>query len=125
MFAVFRAGSAIPVPGVDASQLARFFQEDTIFGFLNIIGGGSLEKFTIFALGIMPYITASIIMQLLTIVIPQFKDWSQDSEGRKKLSQFTRYGTVFIAVTQGIGYSFIISQAVPEKTFLSYFIIVI
>lgn len=125
MFAVFRAGSAIPVPGVDASQLARFFQEDTIFGFLNIIGGGSLEKFTIFALGIMPYITASIIMQLLTIVIPRFKDWSQDSEGRKKLSQFTRYGTVFIAVTQGIGYSFIISQAVPEKTFLSYFIIVI
>lgn len=125
MFAVFRAGSAIPVPGVDAAQLAKFFQEDTIFGFLNIIGGGSLEKFTIFALGIMPYITASIIMQLLTIVIPKLKDWSQDSEGRKKISQVTRYATVVIAVTQGIGYSFVISQAVTEKSFLSYFIIVL
>ncbi len=125
MFAVFRAGSAIPVPGVDAGQLAKFFQEDTIFGFLNIIGGGSLEKFTIFALGIMPYITASIIMQLLTIVIPKMKDWSQDAEGRKKISQVTRYATVVIAVTQGIGYSFVISQAVTEKSLLSYFIIVL
>jgi preprotein translocase subunit SecY len=125
MFVVFRAGSAIPVPGVDASQLAQFFQEDSIFGFLNILGGRSLEDFTIFALGIMPYINASIIMQLLTIVIPKLKDWSQDPDGRKKISQLTRYGTVLIAIIQGIGYSFMISQAVPDKSFLSYFIIVI
>ena len=125
MFVVFRAGSAIPVPGVEAARLAKFFQEDTIFGFLNIIGGGSLEKFTIFALGIMPYITASIIMQLLTMVIPKLKDWSQDPDGRKKITQLTRYGTVVISVVQGIGYSFLIAEAVPEKNFLSYFIIVL
>ncbi len=125
MFVVFRAGSAIPVPGVEAARLAKFFQEDTIFGFLNIIGGGSLEKFTIFALGIMPYITASIIMQLLTMVIPRLKDWSQDPDGRKKITQLTRYGTVVISVVQGIGYSFLIAEAVPEKNFLSYFIIVL
>ena len=125
MFVVFRAGSAIPVPGVEAARLAKYFQEDTIFGFLNVIGGESLSRFTIFALGIMPYINASIIMQLLTIVIPKLKEWSQDSDGRKKISQLTRYGTVLIAVTQGIGYSFIISGAVPDKSFLSYFIIVL
>lgn len=125
MFVVFRAGSAIPVPGVEAARLAKFFQEDTIFGFLNIIGGGSLEKFTIFALGIMPYITASIIMQLLTMVIPKLKDWSQDPDGRKKITQLTRYGTVVISVVQGIGYSFLIAEAVPEKNFLAYFIIVL
>ena len=125
MFVVFRAGSAIPVPGVEAARLAKFFQEDTIFGFLNIIGGGSLEKFTIFALGIMPYITASIIMQLLTMVIPKLKEWSQDPDGRKKVTQMTRYGTVVISVVQGIGYSFLIADAVPEKTFLAYFIIVL
>ena len=125
MFVVFRAGSAIPVPGVEAARLAKFFQEDTIFGFLNIIGGGSLEKFTIFALGIMPYITASIIIQLLTMVIPRLKDWSQDPDGRKKITQLTRYGTVVISVVQGIGYSFLIAEAVPEKNFLSYFIIVL
>ncbi|HOB29116.1 MAG TPA: preprotein translocase subunit SecY [Bacillota bacterium] len=125
MFVVFRAGSAIPVPGVEAARLAKYFQEDTIFGFLNVIGGESLSRFTIFALGIMPYINASIIMQLLTIVIPKLKEWSQDSDGRKKISQLTRYGTVLIAVTQGIGYSFIISGAVSDKSFLSYFIIVL
>ena len=125
MFVVFRAGSTIPVPGVDASRLAKFFQEDTIFGFLNIIGGRSLEDFTIFALGILPYINASIIMQLLTIVIPKLKDWSQDPDGRKKISQLTRYGTVLISVVQGIGYSFLIADAVPEKSILSYFIIVL
>lgn len=125
MFVVFRVGSVIPVPGVDTSQLAKFFQEDTIFGFLNIIGGGSLSRFTIFALGITPYINASIIMQLLTIVIPKLKDWSQDPDGRKKISQLTRYVTVVIAVVQGIGYSFYIAEAIPEKGFLTYFIIVL
>jgi preprotein translocase subunit SecY len=127
MFVVFRAGSAIPVPGVDPSKLAEFFQQDTIFGFVNIIGGGNLENFTIFALGIMPYINASIIMNLLTIVIPKLKEWSQEGpEGRKKITQITRYGTIVIAVIQALGLSTIIAgEAVLDRTFLSYTTIVI
>lgn len=127
MFVVFRAGSAIPVPGVDASLLAEFFQEDTIFGFVNIIGGGNLSNFTIFALGIMPYINASIIMNLLTIVIPKLKEWSQEGpEGRKKISQITRYGTIVIAVIQALGLSTLIAgEAVVDKTMLSYLTIII
>lgn len=127
MFVVFRVGSAIPVPGVDASRLAEFFQEDTIFGFVNIIGGGNLSNFTIFALGIMPYINASIIMNLLTIVIPKLKEWSQEGpEGRKKISQITRYGTIVIAVIQALGLSTIIAgEAVLDQTLLSYTTIII
>ncbi len=127
MFVVFRAGSAVPVPGVDSAKLAQFFQQDTIFGFVNIIGGGNLEKFTIFAMGIMPYINASIIMNLLTIVIPKLKEWSEEGpEGRKKLSQLTRYGTVVIALIQAVGLSFFIAgEAVLDKTFFSYFTIIV
>ncbi|NLY37691.1 MAG: preprotein translocase subunit SecY [Firmicutes bacterium] len=127
MFIVFRAGSAIPVPGVDPARLAQFFEGDTIFGFMNIIGGDNLSRFTIFALGIMPYINASIIMNLLTLVIPKFKEWSQEGpEGRKKLSQLTRYGTVVIAIIQGLALSFFIADmAVINKSMLSYVIIVI
>jgi len=127
MFVVFRVGSAIPVPGVDASRLAEFFQSDSIFGFVNIIGGGNLENFTIFALGIMPYINASIIMNLLTIVIPKLKEWSQEGpEGRKKISQITRYGTVVIAVIQALGLSTLIAgDAVVDRTVLSYITIII
>ncbi len=127
MFVVFRVGSAIPVPGVDASRLAEFFQSDTIFGFVNIIGGGNLEKFTIFALGIMPYINASIIMNLMTIVIPKLKEWSQEGpEGRKKISQITRYGTVVLAVIQALGLSTLIAgDAVIDKTALSYVTIIV
>ncbi len=127
MFVVFRVGSAIPIPGVDASRLAEFFQSDTIFGFVNIIGGGNLENFTIFALGIMPYINASIIMNLLTIVIPKLKEWSQEGpEGRKKISQITRYGTVVIAVIQALGLSTLVAgEAVLDKTVMSYITIII
>ncbi len=127
MFVVFRVGSAIPVPGVDASLLAEFFQEDTIFGFVNIIGGGNLANFTIFALGIMPYINASIIMNLLTIVIPKLKEWSAEGpEGRKKISQITRYGTIVIAIVQALGLSTLIAgEAVVDRTLLSYITIII
>ncbi|MDY6826432.1 MAG: preprotein translocase subunit SecY [Bacillota bacterium] len=127
MFLVFRVGSAIPVPGVDPTVLAEFFQGDTIFGFVNIIGGGNLENFTIFALGIMPYINASIIMNLLTIVIPKLKEWSQEGpEGRKKITQITRYGTVVIALIQALGLSTVIAgEAVVDKSFLSYATIII
>jgi preprotein translocase subunit SecY len=127
MFVVFRVGSAIPVPGVDPSRLAEFFQQDTIFGFVNIIGGGNLANFTIFALGIMPYINASIIMNLLTIVIPKLKEWSQEGpEGRKKISQITRYGTIVIAIIQALGLSTLIAgEAVTDKSVLSYVTIII
>ncbi len=127
MFVVFRVGSAIPVPGVDATRLAAFFQEDTIFGFVNIIGGGNLANFTIFALGIMPYINASIIMNLLTIVIPKLKEWSQEGpEGRKKMTQITRYGTIVIALIQAFGLSTVIAgEAVVDRTTLSYITIII
>jgi len=115
------------VPGVDASLLAEFFQEDTIFGFVNIIGGGNLANFTIFALGIMPYINASIIMNLLTIVIPKLKEWSAEGpEGRKKISQITRYGTIVIAIVQALGLSTLIAgEAVVDRTLLSYITIII
>lgn len=127
MFVVFRLGSAIPVPGVDAARLARFFQEDTIFGIINIIGGGNLSNFTIFALGIMPYINASIIMQLLTIVIPKLKEWSEEGpEGRKRITQITRYGTIVIALMHAFGYSFVIAnEAIVNKTPLLYLTIII
>ncbi len=127
MFVIFRVGSVIPVPGVDATRLAAFFQEDTIFGFVNIIGGGNLANFTIFALGIMPYINASIIMNLLTIVIPKLKEWSQEGpEGRKKMTQITRYGTIVIALIQAFGLSTIIAgEAVVDRTTLSYITIII
>ncbi len=127
MFVVFRVGSAIPVPGVDATLLADFFQEDTIFGFVNIIGGGNLANFTIFALGIMPYINASIIMNLLTIVVPKLKEWSQEGpEGRKKMTQITRYGTIVIALIQAFGLSTVIAgEAVVDRTTLSYITIII
>jgi len=127
MFIVFRLGSHVPVPGVDPGQLAAFFEGHDIFGFLNVIGGGNLSRFTIFALGIMPYINASIIMNLLTVVVPKFKEWSEEGpEGRKKLAQFTRYGTVLIALIQAIGMSFTIAhEAIIDHTFASYLVIII
>lgn len=126
MFVVFRMGSHVPIPGVDPSRLAEFFQEG-VFGFLNVIGGGNLSNFTIFAMGIFPYINASIIMNLLTVVIPKFKEWSEEGpEGRKKLTQFTRYGTVLIALVQAFGMSFTIAnEAILDKTFASYAVIII
>jgi len=86
MLVVFRLGSHVPVPGINPQVLADFFQEDTLFGFYNVIAGGALSNFTIFAMGIMPYINASIIMQLLTVVIPKFKEWNEEGvEGRKRM----------------------------------------
>ncbi len=127
MFVVFRVGSHVPVPGVDVERLAQFFEGETIFGFIDVIGGGALSNFTVFALGIMPYINASIIMNLLTVVIPKLKEWSEEGpEGRKKLAQYTRYGTIVIAFLQAIGMSTLIARhAVLEHTFTTYMIIVI
>jgi preprotein translocase subunit SecY len=106
LLAVYRIGCIIPVPGVDPAALLQFMQmtQGTILGFFNTFTGGSLEKIAIFALGIMPYITASIILQLLTVVWPYLEKLSKEGElGRRKITQYTRYGTVVISIIQGTG----------------------
>ncbi len=107
IIAVFRIGSFIPTPGIDGRALAEFFarivrvQGPTLFGIMNMFSGGAIERLTIFALGIMPYISASIIMQLLTAVIPQLEKLAKEGEaGRSKITQYTRYGTVALSLIQ-------------------------
>ncbi|WP_079525165.1 preprotein translocase subunit SecY [Halobacillus hunanensis] len=106
MLIVFRLGTFIPVPFTNQDAI-NFMDEQNAFGFLNTFGGGALQNFSIFAMGIMPYITASIIMQLLQMdVVPKFAEWkSQGDVGRRKLAQFTRYGTIALAFVQAIGMS--------------------
>ncbi|PIE59247.1 MAG: preprotein translocase subunit SecY [Desulfobulbus propionicus] len=104
MLFVYRMGVQIPTPGINGEALAAFFQQNasTLFGMFNMFSGGALENFSIFALGIMPYISASIIIQLLTVVIPQLEALSKEGEaGRRKITQYTRYGTVLLSVIQG------------------------
>ena len=105
---VYRIGVHVPVPGIDSVALASFFKaaEGTIFGIFNMFSGGAFEKLSVFALGIMPYISASIILQLLTVVIPHLEQLKKEGEqGRKKITQYTRYGTVVLSVIQGFGIS--------------------
>lgn len=106
MLVVFRLGTFIPVPYTDKEAI-DFMNQQNVFGFLNTFGGGALQNFSIFAMGIMPYITASIIMQLLQMdVVPKFTEWKKQGEmGRKKLAQITRYGTVGLAFVQAIAMS--------------------
>ena len=106
MLAVYRIGAHIPTPGINGESLSKFLQEQggALLGFLDIFSGGSLSRLTIFALGIMPYISASIILQLLTVVIPHLGKLAKEGErGRKKIIQYTRYGTIVIALIQGFG----------------------
>ena len=105
---VYRIGTYIPVPGIDASQLRAFFEQANtgIGGMLNMFTGGAVGRMAIFALGIMPYITSSIIMQLLASMVPQLEQLKKEGEqGRKKINQYTRYGTVFLAFFQAYGIS--------------------
>ena len=109
MLAVYRVGVAIPTPGIDREGLAAFFAqvEGTIFGLFNLFSGGALEQFSVFSLGIMPYISASIILQLLTVVFPYLERLSKEGDvGRKKITQYTRYGTIVLSVIQGTMISF-------------------
>ncbi|WP_017754844.1 preprotein translocase subunit SecY [Calidifontibacillus oryziterrae] len=105
MLVIFRLGSFIPVPNVDTEVIK--ISDQSVFGLLNTFGGGALQNFSIFAMGIMPYITASIIIQLLQMdVVPKFTEWSKQGEvGRRKLAQFTRYGTIVLGFIQAIGMS--------------------
>ena len=105
---VYRVGTFIPVPGIDPQALAQFFQEQsgTILAMFNMFSGGALERLSIFALGVMPYISASIIVQMAGIVIPQMNQLRKEGEsGRRKLTQYTRYGTVGLALVQSLGAS--------------------
>ncbi len=105
---VYRVGAHIPVPGINPDRLAELFRqnEGTILSLFNMFSGGALERMSIFALGIMPYISASIIMQLMTAVSPQLEQLKKEGEaGRRKISQYTRYGTLVLAIVQAVGMS--------------------
>lgn len=101
---VFRLGAHIPVPGVNPERFAELVNSGVIFGFFDVISGGALKNFSVFAMGIMPYINASIIMQLLTVAVPHLERLNKEGEeGRKKITQYTRYLTVVLAFIQGLG----------------------
>lgn len=127
MFFVFRLGVHIPVPGVDTSVLESLFSSGNLFGFLDLFSGGALSKFSIFAMSITPYINSSIIMQLMTAVIPTLEEWRKDGqEGNKKIQKVTRYFTIFLAVVQAFGmtYALRINHALVDNSWL-YFVFVI
>jgi preprotein translocase subunit SecY len=108
VLALFRLGSAVPVPGVNDTVVRQAFSAGEIFGFLNLFSGGAFFAFSVFALGIMPYINASIIFQVLTPVIPRLEELSKEgSEGQKKIAEWTRYATVALALLQGSGLVFV------------------
>ena len=105
---VYRIGCAVPTPGIDGDALATFFAraKGTLLGLFDMFSGGALERLSVFALGIMPYISASIILQLLTVAVPHLDRLSKEGEsGRKKITQYTRYGTVVLSIIQGFGIS--------------------
>ena len=108
MLAVYRIGCHIPTPGIDGTALAAFFssKQGTLFGLFDMFSGGALSQMSVMALGIMPYISASIILELLTVVVPHLEKLKKEGEqGRKKITQYTRYGTVLLSVIQGFGIS--------------------
>jgi preprotein translocase subunit SecY len=113
LLAVYRLGCHIPTPGIDGAALSTFFssQQGSLFGLFDMFSGGALSRMSVMALGIMPYISASIILQLLTVVIPHLEKLKKEGEqGRKKITQYTRYGTVVLSVIQGFGISIGLEQ---------------
>ena len=128
MLLVFRLGSNIPVPGIDRDILSEVFSGNTgLFGLFDLFSGGAFSNFTIFALSITPYVTASIILQLLTIAVPSLEALAKEgTEGKKKIAQYTRYLTVVLAFIQAIGLSVgLFRQAIVSKDFFSITVIVL
>jgi preprotein translocase subunit SecY len=131
MLVVFRIGSFVPVPNINVGLLDQIAQKNSIFGFLNTFSGGALRNFSIFAMGIMPYITASIIMQLLSMdVVPKFTQWSKEGDiGRRKIAQVTRYGTIVLGLIQATGLSIGFNRMMPglvvQPSFITYAMIAI
>src|ERR687886_1298665 len=114
ILALYRLGSWVPAPGVNSDQIKGYFnnQGGTILGLLNVFSGGALSQFSLFALGIMPYVTASIILQLLTVVIPKLEQLQKEGEaGYAKINQYTRYLTVGLAAAQSTGYAFLFRRS--------------
>ena len=126
---VYRIGTHIPVPGIDPEQLAALFNQNqgTILGLANVFSGGALERMSILALGILPYISASIIMQLMTAVTPQLEQLKKEGEsGRRRISQMTRYLTVMLALVQGTGMTVgLANQGLSFDTSISFYVIAI
>ena len=119
MFLVFRIGAHIPVPGVDLAILGELFGS-SMFGFLDVVSGGSLKSFTILAMGVIPYINASIIVQLLTMVVPYFEKLQKEGpEGRKKMTQIIRFGAIGLGFIQAVGLSFYIKSAMVDPSALT------
>ena len=126
MFAIFRMGTHIPVPGVNPAVIEQLFSSGNLFGLLDLFSGGALSKFSIFAMSITPYINASIIIQLLTVVIPTLEQWSKEGqEGHKKTTQVTRYFTVALAFLQAIGMSIGLKDAILNPGIPSILVIAI
>ncbi|MHB8858248.1 MAG: preprotein translocase subunit SecY [Thermoleophilia bacterium] len=130
MIVIYRIGAAIPAPGIDVAALENLISQGSagVLGFLNLFSGGALSKFAIFALGIMPYITASIILQLLTMAFPALKELAREGEaGQQKITQYTRYLTVVLALAQSVGYTVLFRQqgAIPDLGPLKLYEIVI
>ena len=124
MFAVFRMGTHIPVPGVNPSVIEQLFNNGSLFGLLDLFSGGAFSKFSIFAMSITPYINAAIIIQLLTVVIPTLEQWSKEGEeGHKKTTKVTRYLTVALAFLQAIGMSIGLKAAILNPGVVSILII--
>src|SRR6058998_855742 len=114
ILALYRLGSWIPAPGVDSQTIRDYFngRGGTILGLLNVFSGGALSQFALFALGIMPYVTASIILQLMTVVVPQLEQLQKEGEsGYAKINQYTRYLTVALAAAQSTGYAYLFKRA--------------
>src|SRR5919204_2151016 len=115
ILALYRLGSWIPAPGVDSASIKNYFSSGgrggTILGLLNLFSGGALSQFAVFALGIMPYVTASIILQLLTVVVPKLEMLQKEGEaGMAKINQYTRYLTIVLAALQATGYAYLFQR---------------
>src|SRR5256885_2984479 len=115
ILALYRLGSWIPAPGIDSQSISAFFNAggrgQGVFGLLNTFSGSALSQFAIFALGIMPYVTASIILQLLTVVVPRLEQLQKEGEaGMAKINQYTRYLTVALAAAQSLGYAYLFKR---------------
>jgi preprotein translocase subunit SecY len=120
MLAIYRLGSHVPTPGINAAALIDFFEQNRAnwFGLVDMFSGGNLAKVTVFALGIMPYISASIILQLLTVVWPYLEKLSKEGElGRRKITQYTRYGTVVLSIIQSLGIAVYLERMTLSENF--------
>ncbi|MDD4364928.1 MAG: preprotein translocase subunit SecY, partial [Synergistales bacterium] len=104
---IYRLGAHIPTPGIDTAAMAKLFEQGGVLGFLDLFAGGALSRFSVFALGVAPYINSSIVMQLLVVVFPALEKMQKEGEeGRKKIVQYTRLGTILFAVVQALGLTF-------------------